>query len=167
MNYWNCNSDYLPKNIFNTLLHHGGKDKWEVMLIREDNYYFRNRETGKTLCVCPTQKRADYNITDYTVLVRHPDEIADNGEKAHIRGMYLLTGCWNCWHYKDGVNPDYDAADYIRRDDYRSYQILDHKPDEDELKTYTPNIGTKTLWYYDPDRQKYTSRVLLGDYVKL
>ena len=170
MNYWNCNSDYLPKNIFYTLLHHGGKDKWEKMLVLDDNYYFRNRETGKTLCVCSTAIRADYNITDYTVLVRHPDEITDNGAKAGIRGKYLLNGCWNCWHYKDGVNPDYDEAYYIRRDDLRSYQILDHKPVDWELWKYAPKYGTKDLWYYDPDKCKWTMRVLFssdGECIKL
>ena len=166
-NFYNCDTYRIPKCIWRTLLHHGGYDKWEKMLVWGGNYYFRNYATGKTLCVCPTKKWADYNITDYTVLVRHPDEMTDNGEKAHIRGMYLLTGCWNCWHYKDGVNPDYDEAYYIRRDDYRSYQIIDYKPEETEIAQYVPDIGTKTLWYYDPDRQKYTSRVLLGDYVKL
>lgn len=159
MNYWNCDTYRIPKRIWTTLLHHGGYDCWEKMLVYGGNYYFRNRWTGKTLCVCPTKKWADYNITDYTVLVRHPDELTDNGQRAHIRGVYLLSGCFNCWHYSE-YPADYDSATYIRRGEYRNYQILDRKPDEWEIENYAPEYGTKDLWYYDPDKCKYVMRVL-------
>lgn len=165
-NFYNCDTYRIPKCIWRTLLHHGGYDQWEKMLVKDDNYYFRNYATGKTLCVCPTKKWADYNITDYTVLVRHPDEITDNGKKAHIRGMYLLRDCWNAWYPSE----DFDSGFYAYKGEYFNYQIIDHKPVDWELWKYAPDYGIKELWFYDPEQEKWTFKVIYpsdGESIKL